>query len=65
MKNQCLIINDNSTLYDILIEISDELSFSVFKYLKKDYKIYPLNKNFFGDIGSLRLLWVRYQRKLS
>ena len=37
MKNQCLIINDNSTLYDILIEISDELSFSVFKYLKKDY----------------------------
>jgi hypothetical protein len=37
MKNQSLIINDNDTLYDILIEISDELNFSVFKYLKKDF----------------------------
>jgi len=37
MKNQCLIINDNSTLYDILIEISDELNFSIFKNSKKDY----------------------------
>ena len=35
MKNQCLIINDNDILYDILYEISNELNFSVSKFLKK------------------------------
>jgi len=35
MKNQCLIINDNDILYDILDEISNELNFSVSKFLKK------------------------------
>ena len=37
MKNQSLIINDNNILYDILKEISDELNFSIHKYLKKDF----------------------------
>ena len=37
MKNQCLIINDNSILYNVLNEISDELNFSVYKYFKKDF----------------------------
>ena len=37
MKNQCLIINDNSILYNVLKEISDELNFSVYKYFKKDF----------------------------
>ena len=36
MKNQCLIINDNDILFDILNEISDEINFSVSKFLKKD-----------------------------
>jgi len=38
MKNQSLIINDNNILYDILKEISDELNFSIHKYLKKDFE---------------------------
>jgi len=37
MKNQSIIINDNDILYDILEEISDELNFSVIKFLKKDF----------------------------
>ena len=45
MKNQCLIINDNNVLYDILIEIADELNFSVFKYLKKDSLKIMLSKD--------------------
>ena len=36
MKNQNLITNENDILYEILNEISDELNFSVSKYLKKE-----------------------------
>ena len=39
MKNQSLIINDNDILYEILNEISDELNFSVSKYLINDFRI--------------------------
>ena len=42
MKNQILIINDNNILYDILKEISDELNFSIHKYLKKDFETIKL-----------------------
>ncbi len=45
MKNQCLIINDNSILFDILNEISDEINFSVFKYFKKDSSNIILSKD--------------------
>jgi len=45
MKNQCLIINDNNILYDILNEISDELNFSVFKFIKKDSLKIMLSKD--------------------
>ena len=38
MKNKNLITNENDILYEILNEISDELNFSVSKYLKKDGK---------------------------
>ena len=39
MKNQSLLINDNDILYEILNEISDELNFSVSKYLINDFRI--------------------------
>ena len=45
MKNQSLIINDNDTLYEILSEISDELNFSVSKYLINDFRIIKLTKD--------------------
>ena len=45
MKNQSLIINDNDILYDILYEMSDELNFSVSKFLKKDFVKIKLTKN--------------------
>jgi len=45
MKNQSLIINDNDTLYDILEEISDELNFSITKFLKKDFTTIKLTKD--------------------
>ena len=45
MKNQNLITNENDILYEILNEISDELNFSVSKYLKKDFAIIKLTKD--------------------
>ena len=51
MKNQCIIINDNDILYDILEEISDELNFSVIKFLKKDFAL----KKSFSDLNYLFL----------
>ena len=45
MKNQSLIINDNDTLYDILNEISEELNFSITKFLKKDLLTIKLKKD--------------------
>ena len=42
MKNQNLIINDNSILYDILNEISDQLNFSLSKDFKKNSIIIKL-----------------------
>ena len=45
MKNQSLIINHNDTLYDILEEISDELNFSITKFLKKDFTTIKLTKD--------------------
>ena len=52
MKNQSLIINDNNILYDILKEISDELNFSIHKYLKKDFEKIKLA----GDLNYLVLV---------
>ena len=46
MKNQSLIINDNDTLYDILVEISENLNFSISKFLKKDFVKIKSTKNF-------------------
>jgi len=46
MKNQSLIIYDNDTLYDILNEISEELNFTLSKFLKKDFEKLKLKKNF-------------------
>ena len=45
MKNQNLITSENDILYEILNEISDELNFSVSKYLKKDFAIIKLTKD--------------------
>ena len=45
MKNQSLIINDNDTLYEILNEISEELNFSISKFLKKDLPAIKLKKD--------------------
>jgi len=45
MKNQSLIINDNDILYEILNEISDDLNFSVSKYLINDFRIIKLTKD--------------------
>ena len=45
MKNQSLIINDNDTLYEILNEISEELNFSISKFLKKDLPANKLKKH--------------------
>jgi len=44
MKNQSLIINDNDILYEILNEISDELNFSVSKYLINDFRFIKSTK---------------------
>ena len=46
MKNQSLIINDNDILYDILDEISENLNFSISKFLKKDFVKIKLTKDF-------------------
>ena len=45
MKNQSLIINDNDILYDILSEISEELNFSISRFLKKDLAVIKLKKD--------------------
>jgi len=45
MKNQSLIINDNDILYDILNEISEELNFSISRFLKKDLAVIKLKKD--------------------
>ena len=45
MKNQNLITNENDILYEILNEISDELNFSVSKYLINDFRIIKLTKD--------------------
>ena len=37
MKNQSLIIHDNSVLYEIFKEISEEINFSIIKTDKKKY----------------------------
>ena len=45
MKNQFLIINDNDVLFDILHEMSDNLNYSIFRFLKKEFTEIKTLKN--------------------